>query len=398
MMADNSGSGIGHSNMEHNQIVQQLSARLISLTVEGIDYVVSVTTIDRDSIHFIEGNPDNGVLPPNQYTLDSITLKLFKEGRATSISATHINDASDLDRLLEQAKGMMLPSNEVPMEPQQYPKLNLYDEETARLSRQDLVDVGKRINAILADERLKDQTMIIAVRKNIASTTVFSSKGLRETYDETYFNVSVSSRKLDYDKSFHARAFKEFDLESYAKKVRDFALGSLQKAEGFEEGTYTAVFAPEVFEEMITNFLLYSHDAKNVVDGSSRFNREDQGKPSYSERLTVYADGALDMGVESAPFDSEGTPTGRRFLVKDGIIGFWGHKKYTGQLGLESLGEADGVRNLRVEPEKASPSYDAMLSQQGKVVLITSLYPMHTKKSASQGEMNLSATGLLYEN
>ena len=79
-------------------------------------------------------------------------------------------------------------------------------------------------------------------------------------------------------------------------------------------------------------------------------------------------------GVASAPFDAEGVETQERVVVDGGILRGWFLGSYSARrLGLASTGNAGGVRNLSLETQAPTLSWEELLQRLGRGLVVTEL-------------------------
>jgi PmbA protein len=122
--------------------------------------------------------------------------------------------------------------------------------------------------------------------------------------------------------------------------------------------------------------------------------------------LTLGDDGADPAGLNSAPFDGEGTPSGRTSLIEAGTLGAYLHDSYTARReGGEARSTANAARagyrsapgvspsNLVVAP--GGSSLAELLAQAGDGVYITDVAGLHSGVNPVSGTFSVGATGRL---
>ena len=124
--------------------------------------------------------------------------------------------------------------------------------------------------------------------------------------------------------------------------------------------------------------------------------------------LTLGDDGADPAGLNSAPFDGEGTPSGRTALIEAGALTAYLHDSYTARReGGQTRSTANAARagyrsapgvspsNLVVAP--GDTSLEELLSRAGDGVYITDVAGLHSGVNPVSGTFSVGATGRLIE-
>ena len=128
------------------------------------------------------------------------------------------------------------------------------------------------------------------------------------------------------------------------------------------------------------------------------------GEEIASSVLTLVDDGAEPAGLNSAPFDGEGLPSGRTPLIEDGALGAYLHDSYTARRegnGERSTANASrsGYRsppsvstsNLLVEP--GAQSLEELLADAGEGMYVTDVAGLHSGVNPVSGQFSVGATG-----
>lgn len=125
------------------------------------------------------------------------------------------------------------------------------------------------------------------------------------------------------------------------------------------------------------------------------------GETLYSEVLNVADDGLMEGGYGSSPFDGEGSPCVKTFLIKSGVVRNWLADIYWGKkLKLPSTGSsardsvkgmpAIGVSNVYIEPAEVSP--EGLFRRMGRGFYITDVFGVHTINPIT-GDFSVGAEG-----
>ena len=130
------------------------------------------------------------------------------------------------------------------------------------------------------------------------------------------------------------------------------------------------------------------------------------GQNVMSPLINILDDGLYPRGLGTCPWDAEGTPQRKTWLVRAGkVTGFVYDRYWAARAGTQSTGNADrpslkvppqvGYCNLYLEPGELSPQ--AAMKQMNRGILITETMGGHTADPVS-GEFSFGASGYLIEN
>lgn len=156
--------------------------------------------------------------------------------------------------------------------------------------------------------------------------------------------------------------------------------------------------APVIFQAEMAVSLLRS--LIGAISGSSLYRRSsfllDQlGQPLFPDFVRIHEDPLLPRGLASAPFDSEGVATGAKDFVTNGILESYALGSYSAcRLGMQSTGNAGGVRNLAIEP--GEQDLDGLLALMGEGLLVTEM--MGSGLNMVTGDYSRGASGFWVEN
>ena len=108
----------------------------------------------------------------------------------------------------------------------------------------------------------------------------------------------------------------------------------------------------------------------------STFLLDSLGKDVFAPHIQVVEDAHVVGAVGSAPFDEEGVRTGRRDVVKDGVVQGYFLSTYSARkLGMKTTGNAGGSHNLSITSSltQATDNFKAMLKKLDTGLLVTEL-------------------------
>lgn len=153
------------------------------------------------------------------------------------------------------------------------------------------------------------------------------------------------------------------------------------------------LFAPEMAKSLIGHFL-------GAIRGTAQYRRSSFLQDAVGERVfpdyvRIAEKPLLPCGVGSAPFDEEGVATRNRDLVADGVIQGYILGSYSARkLGLQTTGNAGGVRNVTVEP--GNDDFNALCRRMDRGLLVTEL--MGQGVNGVTGDYSRGAAGYWIEN
>jgi len=130
------------------------------------------------------------------------------------------------------------------------------------------------------------------------------------------------------------------------------------------------VFAADVAGGLFGNFI-------SAVKGGNLYRNasflvDHLGKQVFPGFMHIHEQPLLKKALGSAPYDNEGVVTQARDIVSDGILRGYVLDSYAAcRLGMETTGNAGGVRNLVIDP--GGKDFPALLRAMGTGLLVTEL-------------------------
>jgi PmbA protein len=132
-----------------------------------------------------------------------------------------------------------------------------------------------------------------------------------------------------------------------------------------------------------------------------------EGEEVADPALRLGDDGTDSEGPASAPFDGEGTPTGRTGLVEGGrLLGFLYDTRTARKDGRRTTGNASrgsyrappsvGTTNLLIEP--GDRNLAGLVAQAGDGLYVTEVSGLHSGVTPVSGTFSVGASGRLIEN
>ncbi|MGB5261080.1 MAG: metalloprotease PmbA [Gammaproteobacteria bacterium] len=153
------------------------------------------------------------------------------------------------------------------------------------------------------------------------------------------------------------------------------------------------IIAAETAGSLFRNFI-------QAISGSALYRKstfllDHLGKPVFPEFMHIHEEPLLPKGLGSAPYDAEGVVTTPRDIVTSGILQGYVLNSYAARkLGMETTGNAGGVRNLTIDPgDKDLP---ALLQAMDTGLLITEFIGFGV--NILTGDYSRGAAGFWVEN
>lgn len=238
---------------------------------------------------------------------------------------------------------------------------------------------------------------------------ILNSKGVRRKQRQTsVFGYAYCLAKSGEEtrmagEGHFTRVAKDFDPIEVARTA---ALKAVRKlgSESPETGMYPVVIDAEVAAEFFGLIAGY-FSAKSVFEKKSIFGGE-LGNKIASPAIKIYDDPFIANGTGTRSFDSEGVPSQKTEIIKDGELrSYLTNSVYAKRMGLPMTANASrgarseldiDVSNLVIEPGKRSR--EDLLASQKRVIYITDFTGYHAGFQAGSGDFSFQSEGELWEN
>ncbi|MBT9134462.1 MAG: Metalloprotease PmbA [Firmicutes bacterium] len=250
-------------------------------------------------------------------------------------------------------------------------------------------------------------TAQVSVGDTFGETLIMNSHGLKLSHRDNFaagYISAVVKEGADTKQSYAfvaARDFTRFDAAKLAKEAVEEAL-SLLGAEPVPSGSYPVVLRKDVALTFLSTFAS-SFSADAAQKGMSLL----KGKVNeriMSEIVTIIDDPHLAERPNASPFDAEGFPTRKKAVVEGGVLTTLLHNQKTAKKeGVMSTGNAHkaaynapvGVAHSNFYIVPGQNCYQALLTQMGDGLIITSIQGTHAGANPVSGDFSLSAYGYL---
>lgn len=155
------------------------------------------------------------------------------------------------------------------------------------------------------------------------------------------------------------------------------------------------LFSPEMSRSLIGH--LFSAISGSALYHKASFLLDKKGERLFPEFVQIDERPHVPCALNSAAYDSDGVGTQARDWVKDGVLQDYVLSAYSARrLGLQTTGNAGGVRNVFVKPTSEQLDHKAMLSRLGTGFLVTEM--MGSGLNTLTGDYSRGASGFWVEN
>jgi len=359
-------------------------------------------TVRKGKIETIEQNKDKGI----GVTVYMGTQPHVRRGNAStsdfSVQALKdtVDAAYDIARFTAEDDCAGLPDADMlEMQPRDlqlcYPWL---------LSTEEAVDIARRCEAaaFAVDKRVTNSegASVYAQQSHFVAA---NTRGFIGGYPFSRHTVSVSPiagkggnmQRDDWYSSMRdpRKLAKPEDIGSYAAKR---ALARLN-ARKLDTRKCAVLFEAPLAAGLLGGFV--QAVSGGALYRKSTFLLDSLGKDVFAPHIQIVEDPHILGAVGSAPFDEEGVRTGRRDVVKDGVVQGYFLSTYSARkLGMTTTGNAGGSHNLSLTSALTRPAddFNAMLKKLGTGLLVTELIGQGVNYVT--GDYSRGASGYWVEN
>ncbi len=217
----------------------------------------------------------------------------------------------------------------------------------SRLDEMEPEEVFDMVKAMVEASKISDKVYSVSASMEVASTqiTVINSEGLDLTEKRTvisagcYVSSRDGSRASTGSEIGEGRCLESVDPERIGRTAGERAIASLNSVQA-ETGEYPMVILPRASPKFLGFLVGSAANADNLQHGRS-FLTGKLGTMIGREEISLIDDGLLAGRLGSRSFDDEGTPTGRTYVVREGVFESAIYDRYTAHKeGRESTGNA----------------------------------------------------------
>lgn len=342
-------------------------------------------------------------------SIGGLGLRIIDRG-GLGFSYTSDLRADEIDRVIEEASlnaryATKDRYNLLPQRISSYPKVNIYDEDLAKVSLKEKIERTKKASraALEYDRRIR-KVYKNAYHDTTYRISILNSEGLEVSYSGTFYSLSLMAIAQERKES---QSGSEFDIQRFYEKLKIEEVGrkaaqkalSLLGAKKVKTQKIPILLDPLVGSSFIG--LLASALSAEAVQRKRSLFRARLDKRVGARELNIIDDGTLKEGLGSAPCDDEGVPTSKKTLIENGILRGYLYNTYTAaKEKKESTGNGMrdsfqslpgiGATNLFISPGRRSQ--EELIKGMRKGLYVTEALGMHTADPIS-GDFSIGVNG-----
>ncbi len=250
-----------------------------------------------------------------------------------------------------------------------------YDRKLGQITCDTLSDLAyEAINGALSNGATNVAGTIVADFSNYELST---SNGFSSSAKSSSISTSLRLFKggVSFQDAHTSRALKNMRFGAIAKGAAEM-LALTDKTGRIREGKYDLIYLPSPAGALM--FHVTSAACMDEVETGSMLAGK-LGKVVANKDLSLYDDGTIRTGVDSAPFDEEGTKTQRTPVIEDGVLKNYLHNFSTAtKYKTKSTGNAGLIRprpwTLAVKHKKSEQGIERLIEGIDKGILITNTW------------------------
>jgi len=268
------------------------------------------------------------------------------------------------------------------------------------LDAEQAIEIGKRCEtaAMEVDSRISNSEGA-SVSAHEGLHVYGNSHGFVGGYPSTRHSIScavVGQSGDEMQRDYWYTVARSADLleraEAVGRRAGERTLARLG-ARGLRTRQSPVLFQADVAGGLLRSFI--SGIRGSALYRRSTFLLDSLGTRVFPEFVHIHENPLIPGGLGSASFDSEGVATRASDLVSGGVLERYVLSSYSARkLGMETTGNAGGVRNLAIEP--TGQSLEQLISDMGTGLFVTEL--MGQGVNMVTGDYSRGASGFWVEN
>jgi len=291
-----------------------------------------------------------------------VGVRLIRNGR---LGFSSTNDFESPDEVVEYALESARYGEKVNYSfpgPSETADLQIYSDEG--WPEKERIEIGNRIL-----EELKGLARDVKIDMELDYTrkkaTIINSAGLQVEMEKTFYSFEISGFTITesgfvwvYEQKASLKPLPPFDdlIRKLLKKLEHADRTARSKS-----GELKVVFAPQALFSLIRPFAV-GLSGKNIAKKISPLTNR-IGEKIVGENITFIDDGTIPWSWGTRPFDDEGIPVKKRFLIEKGVLrGYLLDLNTSSKIGMESTGNA-----FRKYSSLPSPSFNNLLIEPGEI-------------------------------
>lgn len=225
-----------------------------------------------------------------------------------------------------------------------------------------------------------------------------SNSELIEEYSYNEFGIKITAEKNNkrqikyvfyYSQNYNFDKFKAFLLEKTENLILKL------ESDSCKTNKYNIILKNTVVADILKTFSS-SFQAKNILLKESVLSNKFE-KKVFSDKISIIEDPQNKNAIINCFFDSEGTPTTYKEIIKNGVfIKKLNNIEYALKTNEKPTGNASGVNNLYIKPGKST--FNELVSELGNGIIIDEVYGLHSGIDIKSGNISIQAEGLEVKN
>ena len=226
------------------------------------------------------------------------------------------------------------------------------------------------------------------------NTNGFTGRNAGTRFSQSCILLAGEGDRMQRDYSYDSRRCLD-DLESPETTGIEAARRTVNRLGASQLATarMPVLFAPDVAQGLVSH--LVGAISGSALYRNASFLKDMAGEALFPDWLNIFERPWLPRGTGSASFDAEGVATRERRIIDSGVLGGYVLSSYSARrLGLETSGNAGGVRNVLLEP--GGEGCADLVRHMGNGFYVTEV--MGQGISMVTGDYSRGASGFLVEN
>ena len=226
------------------------------------------------------------------------------------------------------------------------------------------------------------------------NTNGFTGRNAGTRFSQSCILLAGEGDRMQRDYSYDSRRCFD-DLESPETTGIEAARRTVNRLGASQLATarMPVLFAPDVAQGLVGH--LVGAISGSALYRNASFLKDMAGEALFPDWLNIFERPWLPRGTGSASFDAEGVATRERRIIDSGVLGGYVLSSYSARrLGLETSGNAGGVRNVLLEP--GGESCTDLVRHMGDGLYVTEV--MGQGISMVTGDYSRGASGFVVEN
>jgi len=262
---------------------------------------------------------NDGVIEVLERDLIEVSLRVIKDGKL-GVSVGSVSNG--FDKIINDA--LTAAQFGVPVDysfpkPIPYENRKIYDTELVSMTPDSFADVAMGIFSSMK-KKAPDITINVYLDKQIKNIRIINSSGLDQSYDVTQYTAAILSKfyrsKDGINKEICMTKFFDFPEEKIDELISEFR--STETPCKVPTKSMPVIFKPSATWSILYRIMVGSN-GENYVKKITPLT-DKIGEQIFSDKITVVDDPTLDYGAFSVPYDDEGIPTSKKYIVEKGIF------------------------------------------------------------------------------